>query len=167
MKVHTHTHSEAFHTLGPFTQSISNVCVCLCVICSALSSVRPLPVLHHGRHSTAGVTVTTGSQLHTSVFDQNRRLTHARTVQHVHASTLQFQFEILARLFIYFPNPSLLREKLKRRLRSLICTPVNVQECLYLSHLFVFLAKFVFKSDGILRKREKMAQGETSVPFCK
>lgn len=35
---------------------------------------------------TAGVTATTGSQLHTSVFDQNRRLTHthirARALKH-------------------------------------------------------------------------------------
>lgn len=65
------------------------------------------------------------------------------------------------RSFVHFlPEPISSEEKrLKRRLRSLICTPVNVQECLYLSHLFVFLAKFVFKSDGIWRKRKNILGG--------
>lgn len=66
-----------------------------------------------------------------------------------------------ARSFVHLlPGPiSAEGGRLKRRLRSLICTPVNVQECLYLSHLFVFLAKFVFKSDGIWRKRKNERTG--------
>lgn len=141
----------------------------VCVVCSALSSLRPLPVLHHGRHSTAGVTVTTGSQLHTSVFDQNRRLTRTRTVQRVHASTLRFQLETHAHLFIYFPNPSLLRGKKKAKVASPL---FNLHACQCL-RMFIFIS-FIRLSGQVCfqirrdlgKKNEKMLGGGLTRPPC-
>lgn len=103
--------------------------------------------------------MTTGSQLHTSVFDQNRRLTRARTVHHAHASTLQFQFEIHARLFIYFPDPSLLRKKAKA-----LSPLFNLHACqcprmfIYISFIRLF-SQVCFQIRWDLEKKGEDARG--------
>jgi len=95
---------------------------------------------------TAGVTTTTGSQLHTSVFDQNRRCTHthtrARALPHLDIARARtcartrrnFRFQIPTRSFIHFQTRLLLANGRSGISALLISTPVNVEECLYLFH---------------------------------
>ena len=139
------------------------VCVCVCVyVCSSvcvsshiLVSAALFDLLLSSTTTdflTPGVTTTTGSQLHTSVFDQSRRL---RAHTHTHALSLTHTYTLFS-----FQTHLFLRNRKHGGSHFNFHACQCLRMFMYFFIYFVCLFEFVLKPVVIERRRSTLGRAE-------